>query len=82
MFLHQIPVGHARDVIAHCPVQAFALDPPRRAFAQQFRRADVGLENRAQHLAGLLVHLCHPRMIIDVLIEKAPQFPVRLTPFP
>jgi hypothetical protein len=30
MFFEQIPVGHARDVIAHGPMQAFALDPLRR----------------------------------------------------
>ena len=34
MFFEQIPVGHSGDVIAHGPMQAFALDPPRRAFAQ------------------------------------------------
>ena len=31
VFLEQIPIGHSRDVIAHRPVQPFALDPARGA---------------------------------------------------
>src|SRR4029077_4133216 len=67
MFLHQIPVGHAGDVIAHRSVQPLALDPPSCRIPELTRIEKVAFESLSQHLTRALVYLRHPGMVIDIL---------------
>src|SRR5207253_656967 len=78
IFLHQISIGHAGDVIAHRAMQPFALDATRRRVPKPTRIEKVTFENFSQHLARPFVYLRHPRMVIDVLIQKFPQLSIGL----
>src|SRR5436305_14606410 len=73
VFLHQISIGHAGDVIAHRAMQPFALDPPSRRISKPVWIEQVTFENFSQHLARAFVYLRHPRVVINILIQKFPE---------
>src|SRR5205823_3799068 len=73
IFLHQISIGHAGDVIAYRSMQPFALDPPRRRIPKSARIEKVTFENLPQHLTRALVYLRHSRVVVNILIQKLPE---------
>src|SRR5439155_5024158 len=73
IFSHQISIGHAGDVIAHRSMQPFALDPPSRRIPKPARIKKVTFEDPSQHLTRSLVYLRHPRVVINILIQKFPE---------
>src|SRR5438045_9093124 len=54
-------------------MQSFAFNPPRCGISEAARIQQITLEDSSQHFARALVHLRHPWMIVDVLIQKFPQ---------
>src|SRR6476659_807222 len=81
IFLHQIPVGHAGDVIAHRSMQPFALDPSSCRIPEPARIEKVIFENFSQHFTGALVYLRYPGMVVDILIQKFPERAIGLCQF-
>src|SRR6266581_9030940 len=73
ILLYQISIGHAGDVIAHRSMQPFALDPPSRRISKPAWIEQVTFENFSQHLTRAFVYLRHPRMVVDILIQKLPE---------
>src|SRR5439155_1718424 len=69
----QKSIGHAGDVIAHRAMQPFALDPPSRRISKPVWIEQVTFENFSQHLARAFVYLRHPRVVINILIQKFPE---------
>src|SRR6476646_2076231 len=78
---HYITVGHSRDVITNCAMQALLFDSSHRAFTQSIGIGKIPFENAPQHLASALVHFRDARMVIDILVQKFPERAVRLSQF-
>ena len=81
MFLKQIAIGHAGDIIADCPMQSLRLHSLRGRLAKLAWIDNVAFENLSQHLARAPVHFRDARVIINILIQKFPERPVRFEQF-
>ena len=81
MHLQKIAVRHAGNIVADRAVEPLAFYPFRAVGSHQLRFFEAGIEDVPQQRTGLLVHVGHLRMVIQVLVKKPAQFAVGLPQF-
>ena len=81
IFFHYITVGHSRDVIANCAMQSLLFDSSYCASPSLSGSARLSFKNAPQHLASAPVHFRDARMVVDILIQKFPERPIRFGQF-
>ena len=62
-------------------MQPFALDPARSRISKPTRIEKITFEDFSQHLARAFVYLRHPRVVVNILIQKFPERAIGLRQF-
>ena len=73
MFVKEIAVGHAGEVIANGTLEALAAEAADGVASEEGGVADVEVEDVAQHAAGAAVHDGDAGIVIEIRVEEFAQ---------
>lgn len=77
MFVQEVAVGHAGEIIAHGTLESLAGEAADCAAPQEGGIADVEIEDIAQHAAGAAIHDGDAGIVVEIRVEELAELAIR-----